>query len=131
VGARTRHALALAAGLTLVGCGERGPSEEEQVRRVVAAFGTAAGARDYALLCDRLLAPALVRTVQRAGLTCEAALGKALGEVREIRLAIGRVTVTGDRARAEIRSSARGEEPSRDVVELVKADGRWRIASLD
>jgi hypothetical protein len=131
VGARTRHTLALAAGLALAGCGEAGPSDEEQVREVLSEFGRATAARDYAALCDRLLARDLVDEVQRSGLSCEAALAKGLSGVREPRLAVGRITVTGDRAQAEVRSSARGEEPSRDVVELVRGDdGDWRIASL-
>ena len=36
----------------------------------------------------------------------------------------------GDTATAEVRSSAEGQRPSEDTVELVRVDGRWRIASL-
>jgi hypothetical protein len=132
VGAPRRYALALGASLALVACGESGPTDEEQVRDVLAAFGRAAAARDYRALCDRLLAPALAQRVQRIGLPCEVALEEGLGAVEDPRLAVGPVTIEGDRARAEVRSSARGEAPSRDVVELARsaADGRWRLASL-
>ena len=132
VGAPRRHALALGAGLALAGCGGGGPSDDEQVRATLQAFGRAAAARDYQTLCDRLIAPTLVQRLQRIGLPCEVALEQGLGEVRDPRLAVGRVTVEGDRARAEVRSSARGEEPSRDVIGLVRAseDDPWRIASL-
>jgi hypothetical protein len=132
VGAPRRYALALGAGLALAACGESGPSDEEQVRATVLAFGRAAAARDYRTLCDHLLATTLVERLQRIGLQCEVALEQGLGEVRDPRLAIGRVTVDGDRARAEVRSSARGEEPSRDVIGLVRAseDAPWRVTSL-
>jgi len=43
---------------------------------------------------------------------------------------VGRVTVEGDRARAEVRTSARGQEPSQDVIRLVRVAEGWRIASL-
>jgi hypothetical protein len=130
VGARSRHALAVVAGLAVAGCGESGPSEEERLRSTVAAFGRATAARDYRAICTRLLAPALVAEVRSVGLPCEEALRRGLGEVEDPRLAIGRVTVDGERARAEVRSSARGQEPSREVVELVRVDDGWRIASL-
>ena len=50
--------------------------------------------------------------------------------MREPRLSVGAVTVDGDTATAEVRSSAAGQEPSEDTVELVRVDDRWRIASL-
>ena len=130
VGAGTRYALALAAGLALAGCGDAGPSDEEQVRATVSAFGRASAAHDYPALCDRLLAPALVESVQARGLSCEAALERALAGVQDPRLAIGEIRVDGDRASAEVRSSARDQIPSRDTIQLVRTAGGWRIASL-
>jgi len=130
VGAGMRYALALAAGLLLAGCGESGPTDEEQVRATVTAFARATAQKDYDALCDRLFAPALVAEVRGSGLSCEAAVRLAYAELEDPRLAVGRVTVEGDRARAEVRTSARGQEPSQDVIRLVRVAEGWRIASL-
>jgi len=42
----------------------------------------------------------------------------------------GCLRLDGDRATAEVRTSAAGQEPSRDTVALEKLEGTWRIASL-
>ncbi len=124
--------LAPAVGLLLLaGCGEQGPTPEEQVRATVAEFGRASAAKDYGALCDRLLAPSLVEEVESIGLPCERALRRGLGDVRDPRLTIGEITVSDDeKATAEIRTSAAGEAPSQDTLELVNLDGEWRISSL-
>jgi hypothetical protein len=116
--------------LVLAGCGDQGPTPEEQVRSAVTEFGRATAAKDYQALCDRLLAPSLVEEVESIGLPCEVAMRQGLRQVREPRLTIGRVEVREDRASAEIRTSAAGEEPSRDTLELVNVDGTWKISSL-
>jgi ketosteroid isomerase-like protein len=118
-----------AAALTLCGCGG-GPSDAAQVRAAVLAFSRATAAKDYRRLCDDLLAPRLVEQVKAAGLPCEDALQKGLGRVEDPKLTIGRITVDGDTARADVRTSARGQAPSRDTLKLTKVGGRWRIASL-
>jgi hypothetical protein len=123
--------LAAALVLALVaGCGDAGPTPEEQVRTTVSDFGRATAAKDYATLCDRLLAPKLVEQVTEIGLPCEAALKRGLDKVRDPHLTIGRVQIDGDRASAEIQSSAAGQEPSRDTLQLVNVNGTWKIASL-
>jgi hypothetical protein len=116
--------------LLLAGCGEQGPTPEEQVRSTVTDFGRATEAKDYQALCDRILAPKLVEEVESIGLPCEVALRQGLGEVEEPRLTIGRIDVREDEATAEIRTSAAGEEPSRDTLRLVNLDGTWKISSL-
>jgi len=52
------------------------------------------------------------------------------GKVKDPHLTIGRVQVNGDSASAEVRTSAAGEQPSKDTLKLVKLNGTWRIASL-
>jgi Putative lumazine-binding len=116
--------------LLLVGCGDGGPTPEQQVRSTVTEFGRATAAKDYQTLCDRLLAPALIEEVESIGLPCEVALRQGLEDVREPRLTIGRVEVRDDRASAEVRTAAAGQEPSRDTLELVNVDGAWKISSL-
>jgi hypothetical protein len=112
------------------GCGEEGPTPEEQVRTAVTEFGRATAAKDYQALCDRILAPTLVEDVKSIGLPCEVALQQGLGDVNDPRITIGRVRVNGDRATADVRTSATGQEPSRDMLELVRVDGTWKISSL-
>jgi hypothetical protein len=115
--------------VALSGCGG-GPSDVDQVRVVVEGFGEATKAKDYQRLCDDLLSPKLVEEVERVGLPCEVALRQGLGEVRSPELTIGRIEVKGDNATADVRSSAAGEPPSRDVLELIRVADAWRIASL-
>jgi predicted small lipoprotein YifL len=116
--------------LILAGCGEQGPTPEDQVRATVSEFGRATAAKDYAALCDRILAPSLVEEVESIGLPCERALRQGLGGVEDPRLTIGRVEVRDDQATAEVRTSAAGEEPSQDTLRLVNLDGAWKISSL-
>ena len=116
--------------LLLAGCGEQGPTPEEQVRSTVAEFGRATAAKDYGALCDRILAPELIEEVESIGLPCERALRQGLQDVEDPRLTIGEISVREDEATAEIRSSAAGEAPSQDTLELVNLDGEWKISSL-
>ena len=107
-----------------------GPPTPTRCARPSSAFGRATAAKDYARLCDELLAPKLVEQVKSAGLSCEAALKQGLGDVEDPKLTIGRITVDGDSARAQVRTSAQGQAPSQDTLALTKVGGRWRIASL-
>ena len=126
-----RRLAALAAGaLVLAGCGNAKPSDEEQVRTTLTSFSRATAAKDYQTICDRLLAPSLIAALKKIGLPCEIALQQGLGDVREPRLLVGAVTVQGKRATADVRSSAAGQPPSKDTIELVRTDAGWRIASL-
>jgi hypothetical protein len=126
----TRPLLLVLAACVLTGCGDDGPSDEAQIRTTLNGFQRATAERDYPALCDRILAPTLVETVERIGLPCEDALEKGFEDVREPRLSVGTVTVDGETARAQVRSSAAGQSPSDDTVELVRVDDGWRIASL-
>ena len=126
----TRPLLLVLGACVLAGCGDSGPTDEQRIRAALAEFGRATAARDYGALCDRVLAPDLIETVERIGLTCEEALKKGFEDVEDPRLTVGTVNVDGDRATAEVRSSAAGESPSQDTVELVRVGDGWRVASL-
>ena len=126
----TRPLLLVLAACALAGCGDSGPSEEEQVRATLAEFQRATEARDYQALCDRVFSPKLVETVKQIGLPCEVALEKGFEDVERPRLTIGAIDVSDDKATAEVRSSAAGESPSQDTVELVRVGDGWRIQSL-
>jgi hypothetical protein len=121
---------ALAAfALALAGCGA-GPSEQEKVRQTLDDFGKATAAKDYQALCDHILAPKLIEKLKQVGLPCEVALQQSLGDVKDPRITIGKITLSDDLAKAEVRTSASGQQPSRDIVELVPVDDTWRISSL-
>ena len=115
----------------LAGCGTREPSDEERVRTTLAAFATATAEKDYQRLCDEVFAKELLSGISGIGLPCEVAIRNSLAEVRDPRLSVGRITVQGAEASAEVRTSAQGQTPSRDTVRLVRdAQGRWRVSSL-
>jgi hypothetical protein len=120
--------LLLAVGLP--GCGSSGPSDEEQVRDVLATFARSIEKRDYERLCNDVFAPKLLDGLQGIGLPCEVALRNSLGEVEQPRLTVGTVTVTDARATAEVRTSAEGQTPSSDEVELQRLDGKWKVTAL-
>ena len=113
----------------LAGCGG-GPSDTEQVHATVEAFGQATAAKDYQRLCDKILAPSLIADLKKIGLPCEIALQQGLGDVKQPRLLVGAVKVKGKTATAEVKSSAEGEPPSSDTIELEHTDAGWQIASL-
>jgi hypothetical protein len=112
------------------GCGGRTPSDEEQIRDVLATFAGAIEKREYQRLCDDVFAPKLLDGLRGIGLPCEVALRNSLGEVRDPRLTVGKVTVHGDRATAEIRTSAEGQPPSSDNLELQRIKDKWKVSSL-
>ena len=117
--------------LLLAACGgESGPTPEQQVRSTLSELGKATAAKDYDRLCGEILAPELVEQVASIGLPCAVALRQGLGEVNQPRLTVGKVTVTGERATAVVRTSAEGQQPSQDTVQLTRTKGRWRVASL-
>jgi len=126
----TRALLLVMAATALAGCGDSGPSDEEQIRATLTEFQRATADGDYRALCERILAPELVETVKQIGLPCEVALEKGFEDVSEPRISVGTIGVQGDRATAQVRSSAAGQAPSEDTVDLVRVDDTWRIASL-
>jgi hypothetical protein len=117
-------------GSALAGCGDRTPSDAEQVRNVLQTFATATEHRDYAKLCDDVFSPSLLSGLQEIGLPCEVAMKKSLGQVRNPRLTVGKVTVKGRTASADVRTTADGQQPSSDIVKLEKGKSGWRVSSL-
>jgi hypothetical protein len=126
-----RLALAAVVGVVLAGCGgDDKPSDADQVRATLVSFGKATAAHDYKTMCTKLLAPNLLDKLRQVGLACEEALEQGLGDVKSPQLSVGNISVNGDTATAEVRTSAEGQAPSTDTVQLRRVDGAWRIASL-
>ena len=129
--AMRRIALVAVVGVLVAGCGGKDkPPDADQVRATLVAFGKATEKHDYKTMCARLLAPALLDKLRQVGLGCEQALKQGLGQVRSPKLSVGKITVNGNTATAEVRTSAEGEMPSTDTVELRRVNGKWRISSL-
>jgi hypothetical protein len=120
-------AVLAAAALLAAGCGG---DDEGDVRETLEAFADATAKKDYQRMCDDLLAPALIEQIRRVNLPCEVALRTGLDEVERPRIEVRSVRIDGDSASARVRSTAANQEPSEDVVRLVKVDDEWRIASL-
>jgi hypothetical protein len=128
---------ALALALALAGCGADeegggggGAPAQQQVRAVVARFGVATRAKDYQEICDNLLADDLVAKIEDIGLPCESALQRGLGDVRSPTLAINEVSISGSRALVSIHTTAAGQAPSDDALQVVREGSEWKIASL-
>lgn len=121
--------VALAGVAVGAGCG--GSSPRQQVRATMEAFAKASANKDYATLCNKVLAPDLLAQVQAIGLPCEVALQQGLGGVQQPSLAIRQIKITGKRhAQVLVNSTAAGEVPSQDIVRVIKTAKGWRIESL-
>jgi hypothetical protein len=138
---RTTFALVAALALLLAGCGADsengddgggggGAPADQQVRAVVARFGAATRTKDYQEICDNLLAQDLVDKIEAIGLPCESALQRGLGDVRDPTLSINEVSIAGTRALVSIHTTATGQQPSDDALQVVRENGEWKIASL-
>jgi len=126
----TRAAVVLVLALVAGGCGGKDtPPDTEQVRSTLVEFGRASASHDYKAMCERF-APVLITKLRQVGLECEQALEQGLGQVKSPKLSVGKITVDGDNAHAEVRTSAEGQSPSDDTIELRRVNGTWRIASL-
>jgi hypothetical protein len=112
------------------GGGGDGVPAEQQVREVVARFGVATRGKDYQQICDRLLSKDLVNKIEGIGLPCESVVQRGLGGVRNPTLAINEVSISSGRALVSIHTTAAGEAPSDDALQVVRESGEWKIASL-
>ena len=128
-----RRLTALTASLVLgllAACGDDAPTDEQQVRETLTTFASSVEKRDYRTLCEDVFAPDLLDGLQQIGLPCEVAMRTSLGEVQAPKLTVGEVAIDGTTARAEIKSSADGQDPSSDTLALTKVDGRWQVSAL-
>lgn len=104
--------------------------ESQQVRATLARFAAASAKRDYTAVCKDLLADALTAKIRSVGVPCEAVIRTGLSEVKKPTLTVTMVQVQGPTATATVRSTAKGQKASTDLVRLVKERGGWRLSSL-
>ena len=114
--------------LGVAGCG--GVSAPDQVRAKVHQFATATATGDTHVLCDQVLAPALVSRIKAAGLSCLQAMKVFVASVSHPTLSISKVTVTGAAASAVVLAAAFGQTAALEAVQLVRTARGWRLASL-
>jgi ketosteroid isomerase-like protein len=119
---------AVAVAGALGGCG--GASQQDQVRAKIAQFVSAAAARDYATICNQVLAPSLLTRLAAGGISCPQAMQIGFGGVSRPTLSIGKITVSGSHAAVIALSTAQGQPASLDTVELTRTGQGWRIVSL-
>ena len=121
---------ALAAVLLALPLAACGRSDERDVRETLEAFAQATARKDYQRLCDDLFSEQLVDDVRRT-VPCEGALrNSSLGDARDPKLEVRRITVDGDEARADVTTSAANQPRSQDTVRLAREGGEWRIVAL-
>ena len=120
-----------ALSVALAACGgDPPPSPEAQVHAKLAQLTRATDANDYGQLCDEVFSSRLTSRTEEIGLPCPDALRRAFADVRDPQLQVGDVTISEATAQAKVRSSAAGQPPSRDTVELRRETGGWRVLSL-
>ena len=121
--------------MLVVGCGGgdsgapkriTGPAKE--VASVIGRLEKATREQDFATICNDLLA-AETRN-QAGGEQCPDVLGERARGVRRPRIRILSIDVSGDRARARVRTTASGQAAVSDVIALVRESGRFRVSSL-
>jgi outer membrane murein-binding lipoprotein Lpp len=119
--------MVVSSACVLAGCRT---SDSDQVRAKVNQFATASAAKDYATICDQVLAPSLLAHLSAAGVPCRQAMQVALGTVEDPTISIGRIRISGQRATVITLSAAKGEQASIDAIDLIKTAKGWRLVSL-
>jgi hypothetical protein len=117
----------LCSAYVLAGCGA---SAHQQVEAKVQEFARATANRDYAALCNDVLAPALVAHLTAAGLSCEQAMRVFVSSVQNPSISVSKVTVHGSSASAVVLASATGQPAAIESIELIDTKHGWRLASL-
>jgi uncharacterized protein YoaH (UPF0181 family) len=114
-----------------MGCGTSpGTSPRAQVQAKVEQFAHATASRDYATLCNQVLAPDLIRHLTAAGLSCQQAMKLFAGSVKNPSLSVAKVTVKGKTASTTVLASATGQQSSVESIQLIDTDDGWRLESL-
>src|SRR5205085_10529976 len=122
-----RAIVLLGAAYVLVGCGA---SAKDQVQAKVQQFARATASRDYATLCNQVLAPDLVQHLTDAGVSCQQAMKVFAASVQNPTLSVSKVKVNGKTASAIVLASASGQKAPVESIELIQTKHGWRLESL-
>ncbi|MGZ4267722.1 MAG: Rv0361 family membrane protein [Solirubrobacteraceae bacterium] len=130
---RALLALTCSCALSVAGCGGKAAKPENPqhaVRDAIASFQQAAQKKDTRTLCTKVLAQDLLNKLKRADLPCEQALKVSFENVANPRIAVKSVQITGDRAVAQVRSSADNEPALDGSLTLIRERSGWKVDSL-
>jgi hypothetical protein len=97
---------------------------EKDVANVLTDLRQAARDDDPKKVCADLLAKALV---QKAG-DCQTAVGLAFDDSDSVELDVDSVRITGDTARARVKTGA--DQDRTELIRLTKENGVWRISQF-
>ena len=133
------RSVALPATLALVvaaGCGGGGNPKPKpisgppkEVADTVKAFEAATEAEEFALICRDLFTRRIVEEVGGSR-ECPKFLRRNAEGLEQARILITNIRVQGNTAVVDAVTTADGQAPVRDTIQLLKERGRFRIAAL-
>jgi hypothetical protein len=103
--------------------------DERAVAQTVADLAEAGSAREATDICGGVVTDALREDIAKGGSSCNDEMQMAIEDVDAFDLEVTDVTVTGDKAAAEV-ESADGDRRVRRTFAFVRVDGDWRISSF-
>ena len=121
----------------LAGCsggdseGDPPPAEgaPRQVAEAIDRLERATRRRDFAEICDELLSK---EARERAGGgDCTRLLRSTAGDVRSPDITVLSIRIEGDRADVRVRTTADGQAPVDETIQLVREGDGYRIAALE
>jgi ketosteroid isomerase-like protein len=122
-------AVGVAAGC---GGGDKGPSDEAQIRQTVRDYAAALSGKHASRLCDVLITPKLLAQ-SKAKRTAEFSRCRKRIEGQNLsglpaaqKVEVATVDVSGTKATARVSTTAAGQSQSHKIA-FRKVDGRWRI----
>jgi len=116
-----------ACGATESASSEKFKGEQRAVAEVVEELADAGGRKDADRICKELFARALREQGDRVAADCVEALRTSLDDADAYDFKVESVTITGNRARARVRSSS----PRAGTIDFVREPREWRIAAVD
>lgn len=130
--------LALLATVALAGCGGQGSKntdsskefkgEQQEVATTIEDLQTAAKDRNGGQVCSDLITAELRDKISATD--CGKVVKDAIRETDEVDLEVTKVTITGDKAVAEINEQVAEDTDRKRTINLEKTAGKWRISQL-
>jgi hypothetical protein len=119
--------------LVLVACGTSAGQKDarrpaRQVADTVAALQHDLLTRNWSDICDRVLSADA--RAQAGGESCPSFVRRGAAHLRGERIRVRSIVVRGAGASVDVTTSAEGQAPVGDTLQLVYEDGRYRISAL-
>ena len=130
--------LALLATVVLAGCGGTGAKntdsakdfsgEQKAVATTIEDLQTAAKDKDGTKVCSDLITAELRDQISTSN--CGKVVKDAIRDTDEVDLEVTKVTITGDKAVAEVNEKVSDSKDRKRTIDLEKAAGKWRVSQL-